>query len=233
MAYPGWRYVELVQCRRHIFPDLGPFLAFEKIQVGDEFTQSLQGNLVPFFVIPFNNFLLVGGVVVHAHMADSVQGCLSMRVLLQRCSQARVRIDDIIVGEIGLGWLALVGVAENDQLSQALWLAEKVANLRAFNDHEGKMNRSVFETNGSILVVSNFTLYADCQKGRRPSFIDAARPEVAAPLVTAFADRLRQHGLTVAEGKFGADMKVELINDGPVTLMIESPNGTFPSQRTS
>lgn len=156
-----------------------------------------------------------------------------MRVLLQRCSEARVRVNGIVFGEIGLGWLALVGVAENDQLTQASWLAEKVANLRAFSDHDGKMNRSVSEIKGSVLVVSNFTLYADCQKGRRPSFIDAARSEDAAPLVAAFADSLRQQGLTVSEGQFGADMEVELINDGPVTLMIESRIGTFFSPRTS
>lgn len=147
-----------------------------------------------------------------------------MRAILQRVSEARVKIDGQTVGEIGAGWLALVGVTTTDSGEQARWLAEKVANLRAFLDGDGKMNRSILETGGSLLVVSNFTLYAETQKGRRPSFIAAARPEQAEPLVTAFVHGLRGFGIPVAEGRFGADMKVELINDGPVTLIVDSPD---------
>ncbi len=146
-----------------------------------------------------------------------------MRVILQRASQARVKIAGETVGEIERGWLALVGVAVGDAKPQAEWLAEKVAHVRAFEDDAGKMNRSVQDINGRVLVVSNFTLYADCQKGRRPSFIDAARPEEAEPLVTLFTNGLRALGIPVAEGRFGADMQVELVNDGPVTLILDSP----------
>lgn len=146
-----------------------------------------------------------------------------MRIILQRTRDARVRIDGETVGEIGQGWLALLGVAVGDTAEAATWLAEKVAYLRAFVDDDGKMNRSVQDVNGGVLVVSNFTLYADCQKGRRPSFIAAARPVEAEPLVTAFANGLRAFGIPVAEGRFGADMQVELTNDGPVTIILDSP----------
>jgi D-tyrosyl-tRNA(Tyr) deacylase len=146
-----------------------------------------------------------------------------MRTVLQRTTSARVKIDGETFGEIGVGWLALVGVTTGDSSADAEWLADKVAHLRAFEDEAGKMNKSVQDVNGGVLVVSNFTLYADCQKGRRPSFIAAARPEDAAPLVTAFANGLRALGIPVAEGRFGADMKVELVNDGPVTLTLDSP----------
>lgn len=146
-----------------------------------------------------------------------------MRTILQRTTSARVTIDGETVGEIGVGWLALVGVTTGDTVADAEWLADKVAHLRAFEDEVGKMNKSVLDVNGGVLVVSNFTLYADCLKGRRPSFIAAARPEEAAPLVTAFANGLRAYGIPVAEGRFGADMKVELVNDGPVTLILDSP----------
>jgi D-aminoacyl-tRNA deacylase len=146
-----------------------------------------------------------------------------MKVILQRTSQASVTVAGEVISQIGPGWLALLGIAVDDTLEHAVWLADKVANLRAFEDDDGKMNRSVIDLNGEILVVSNFTLYADCQKGRRPSFIAAARPDVAEPLVTAFARNLRLMGLRVSEGRFGADMNVALINDGPVTLTIETP----------
>lgn len=145
-----------------------------------------------------------------------------MRIIIQRTRDARVKVGGETVGEIGQGWLALVGVAVGDNAEAANWLAEKVAYLRAFEDDDGKMNRSVQDVNGGVLVVSNFTLYADCQKGRRPSFIAAARPEEAEPLVTAFANGLRAFGIPVAEGRFGADMQVELTNDGPVTLILDS-----------
>lgn len=146
-----------------------------------------------------------------------------MRTVLQRVSSARVIVGGEVVGEIARGWLALVGVAAGDGPAEAAWLAEKVAGLRTFPDADGKMNLSVQDIRGGVLVVSNFTLYADCQKGRRPSFIRAARPEDAEPLVEAFADGLRALGVPVAEGRFGADMRVELANDGPVTLVVDAP----------
>ncbi|MGL6094750.1 MAG: D-aminoacyl-tRNA deacylase [Fimbriiglobus sp.] len=145
-----------------------------------------------------------------------------MRAVLQRVSSARVTVDAVVVGEIAGGWLALVGVAPGDTAADAGWLADKVAGLRAFADDAGKMNHSVQGVGGGVLVVSNFTLYADCRKGRRPSFVGAARPEDAEPLVKAFADGLRAVGVPVAEGRFGADMRVELVNDGPVTLVLDS-----------
>lgn len=145
-----------------------------------------------------------------------------MRVVLQRVSRAKVTIAGEVVGEIGRGWLALIGVAPADADADAAWLAEKVANLRAFSDAAGKMNLGVLDVGGGVLVVSNFTLYGDCQKGRRPSFIGAARPELAEPLCRAFATGLRALGVPVAEGRFGADMLVELVNDGPVTLVVDT-----------
>ena len=150
-----------------------------------------------------------------------------MRVVLQRVSSARVVVAGETVGEVGRGWLALLGVATGDGPAEAAWLAEKVAHLRAFPDADGKMNLSVQDVAGGVLVVSNFTLYADCQKGRRPSFLAAARPEDAEPLVRAYCDALRSLGVPVAEGRFGADMQVELTNDGPVTFVID----TVPTQR--
>ena len=145
-----------------------------------------------------------------------------MRAVMQRVSRASVSVDGVVIGEIERGWLALVGVHHSDTLREAGWLAEKIAGLRAFPDDQGKMNRSVQDIQGGILVVSNFTLYGDCQKGRRPSFTSAARPELAEPLIQRFIEELRARGLPVATGRFGADMQVSLINDGPVTLMIES-----------
>jgi D-tyrosyl-tRNA(Tyr) deacylase len=146
-----------------------------------------------------------------------------MRVVLQRVSRAQVTIAGEVVGEIGRGWLALLAVAPGDAAADAAWLAEKVANLRAFPDAEGKMNLGVQDVGGDVLVVSNFTLYGDCQKGRRPSFIAAARPEVAEPLCETFVQNLRAFGIPVATGRFGADMQVELVNDGPVTLILDTP----------
>ncbi|HET6575744.1 MAG TPA: D-aminoacyl-tRNA deacylase [Fimbriiglobus sp.] len=145
-----------------------------------------------------------------------------MRVVLQRVSSARVVVAGEIVGEVGRGWLVLLGVAHADTQVEAAKLADKVANLRAFPDDDGKMNRSVQDVRGGVLVVSNFTLYADCRKGRRPSFIGAARPEQAEPLCRVFADGLRALGVPVAEGRFGADMQVELVNDGPVTIVLDT-----------
>ena len=148
-----------------------------------------------------------------------------MRVVLQRVSSARVVVDDEVVGEVGRGWLALLGVARGDRPADAAWLADKVAHLRAFPDDDGKMNRSVQDAAGGVLVVSNFTLYADCSKGRRPSFVAAADPADAEPLYKSFCDALRALGVPVAEGRFRATMHVELANDGPVTLVIDTPAG--------
>jgi len=148
-----------------------------------------------------------------------------MRVVLQRASAARVVVAGQTVGEVGRGWLVLLGVATGDGPAEATWLADKVAHLRAFPDAEGKMNLSVQDVAGGVLVVSNFTLHADCQKGRRPSFLAAARPEAAEPLVRAFCDALRALGVPVSEGRFGADMQVELTNDGPVTFVIDTIQG--------
>lgn len=145
-----------------------------------------------------------------------------MRVVLQRVSSARVNVAGATVGAIDRGWLALLGVAPTDTPADAAWLAEKTAYLRCFEDDEGKMNLSVLDIGGAVLAVSQFTLYGDCSKGRRPSFIGAARPEVAEPLYQAFVDGLRSFGIPVACGIFGADMQVELTNDGPVTMIVDS-----------
>lgn len=144
-----------------------------------------------------------------------------MRVLLQRVSQARVAVDGRTVGEIGRGFVLLVGVTHDDTKAEAEWLADKVAGLRVFEDDEGKMNLSLPDVGGALLVISQFTLYGDTRRGRRPSFTAAARPEQAEPLVDYFVARLRAQGLTVATGVFGAYMDVALHNDGPVTLMLE------------
>lgn len=147
----------------------------------------------------------------------------SMRVLLQRVSQASVTIGGRVVGAIGGGFLLLVGFSHGDTIDAVRWMTDKIAGLRVFNDDDGKMNRDLAAVGGAVLVVSQFTLYGDATKGRRPSFIDAARPEIAIPLYEAFLASLAGAGLTVASGEFGADMQVSLINDGPVTLMLEHP----------
>ena len=144
-----------------------------------------------------------------------------MRVVLQRVTRASVTIDDRVAGEIGAGFLLLAGFTHGDTPAQVDWMAEKVAGLRLFSDADGKMNLALADVGGAVLVVSQFTLYGDAAKGRRPSFIDAAPPEVAIPLYERFLDRLRALGLAVEAGEFGADMQVELLNDGPVTLMLE------------
>ena len=144
-----------------------------------------------------------------------------MRVVLQRVSRASVSIGGTVVGAIGAGFCLLVGFTHGDTPEQAAWMAEKVAGLRLFSDAEGKMNLGLADVGGQRLVVSQFTLYGDASKGRRPSFIDAARPEVAIPLYEQFVAELRGKGLTVATGEFGADMQVEILNDGPVTLLLE------------
>ena len=144
-----------------------------------------------------------------------------MRVVLQRVSRARVTVAGRVTGEIGRGLLLLAGFREGDAEDALAWMAEKVVGLRIFPDDEGKMNRSVDEIGGGLLVVSQFTLYGDARKGRRPSFVDAARPETAIPLYERFVALLRATGLPVATGEFGAMMDVELVNDGPVTLFLE------------
>ena len=146
-----------------------------------------------------------------------------MRVVLQRVSRAAVRVDGKTVGEIGRGYLVLAGFAPTDNDATLEWMAEKILGLRLFGDAEGKMNLALGEVGGGVLVVSQFTLYGDARKGRRPSFIDAAPPDVAIPLYERFVALLRARagGIPVATGEFGAMMAVELVNDGPVTLLLE------------
>lgn len=144
-----------------------------------------------------------------------------MRVVLQRAKQASVTVAGETVGAISHGYVLLVGVTHEDSEAQADWLADKIAGMRLFEDDEGKMNRGLLDVCGSILSVSQFTLYADTKKGRRPSFIEAARPDQAELLWEYFNERLRSHGLDVETGRFGAMMDVQLINDGPVTIILE------------
>ena len=150
-----------------------------------------------------------------------------MRVLAQRVSRARVTVGGETVGEIGPGFLLLVGITAGDGATEVELLARKVANLRVFDDEVGNLNRSALDLLAAaepvgMLVVSQFTLYADCRKGRRPSFINAAPPAIAEPMVDLFANTLRESGLPVAMGRFGAEMAVELVNDGPVTIWLDS-----------
>ena len=145
-----------------------------------------------------------------------------MRAVLQRVTRASVTVDGEKIAEIGGGLLVLLGVTQADTPAQAGWLAEKVAGLRIFADAEGKMNRDVVEAGGSVLVVSQFTLYGDCRKGRRPSFIAAAAPEQAIPLYEAFINGIKALGIPTQTGRFGAMMQVELVNDGPVTLIVDT-----------
>ncbi|HCU81224.1 MAG: D-tyrosyl-tRNA(Tyr) deacylase [Chloroflexi bacterium] len=144
-----------------------------------------------------------------------------MRLLIQRVSKASVSVTDTIVGKIDKGLLVLVGVGQKDSKSEAEWLARKTAQLRIFADANGKTNLCLSEVYGSALVVSQFTLYADTRKGRRPSFINAATSDVAEPLIEYFAKQLETYGIPVKLGKFGADMQVALVNDGPVTIWME------------
>ncbi len=144
-----------------------------------------------------------------------------MRVVVQRTSRAAVRVGGATVGAIGRGFVVLVGFTAGDDDAKLAWMAEKLVGLRVFGDAEGKMNLALAEVGGSLLVISQFTLYGDVQKGRRPSFITAAPPEVAEPLYDRFVALLRGLGATVETGRFGAMMDVELVNDGPVTVVIE------------
>ncbi|PDO10254.1 MAG: D-tyrosyl-tRNA(Tyr) deacylase [Candidatus Reconcilbacillus cellulovorans] len=145
-----------------------------------------------------------------------------MRAVVQRVKRAKVTVEGRTVGEIGAGLLVLLGITHCDDEKDARYMADKIAGLRVFEDDDGKMNLSVEDVGGSILSVSQFTLYGDCRKGRRPSFSEAARPEQAAPLYEAFNACLRQRGLHVETGVFGAMMDVELVNWGPVTLLVDS-----------
>ncbi len=144
-----------------------------------------------------------------------------MRAVVQRVSKASVSVEGEVVGAIGRGVVVLVGVTHGDTEEQAEWLARKAAGLRIFEDSEGKMNAGLIDVDGAALVISQFTLYADVRKGRRPGFTDTALPEVAEPLVEHFAQALRGHGVPVETGVFGAHMLVEIHNDGPVTILLE------------
>lgn len=144
-----------------------------------------------------------------------------MKALVQRVRRGRVSVEGETLAEIGPGMVILLGVGDEDSEDEARWMAGKCANLRVFVDEEGKMNRSLLESGGEALVVSQFTLYGDVSKGRRPSFIHAADPETAEPLVDKFTGYLLEQGIATSTGAFGAEMLVEIENDGPVTLMIE------------
>lgn len=146
-----------------------------------------------------------------------------MRLVLQRVMRGRVSVQGRVLAEIGPGLVVLVGVAPGDTEAQARFLAEKTANLRIFEDEGGKMNRSILETGGEVIAVSQFTLYADARKGRRPSFTGAALPEIARPLVDRYIELLRSQGVTTHSGEFGAEMLVEIANDGPVTIVLDNP----------
>ena len=145
-----------------------------------------------------------------------------MRVVIQRVSSARVRVEGKILGEIGKGFLVLLGVGKEDTEKDADWLAEKIVGLRVFEDEQGKFNFSLKEVGGEILIVSQFTLYGDCRKGRRPSFDHSAPPELAEKLYNYFVEKVKEKGIKVATGKFQALMEVELVNQGPVTLIIDT-----------
>ena len=144
-----------------------------------------------------------------------------MRVLVQRVARAEVRVDERVIGKIARGFVLLVGFTHSDGDEQLVWMADKVVGLRLFQDDDDKMNRSITDVGGALLVVSQFTLYGDAVKGRRPSFIDAARPEQAIPLYERFIEMLRARGVPTETGEFGASMQVDLVNDGPVTLWLE------------
>ncbi|MDT2744123.1 D-aminoacyl-tRNA deacylase [Enterococcus asini] len=145
-----------------------------------------------------------------------------MRAVIQRVKKASVSVAEEVLGEINQGFVILLGIHESDQMADAEYLVRKISKLRVFEDEAGKMNQDLAAVSGSILSISQFTLYADTKKGNRPSFVKAARPEVAIPLYEAFNEQLRALGIPVATGEFGADMAVSLINDGPVTIIIDT-----------
>lgn len=149
-------------------------------------------------------------------------GAAVVKAVVQRVSEARVAVGDVAVGTIGHGLLVLLGVAKDDEAKDAVWMAEKIVSLRIFEDDEGKMNRSLKEVEGSLLAVSQFTLLGDCRKGRRPSFVEAAPPELAEKLYQAFVSHVDGLGVRTATGRFQAHMEVALVNDGPVTILVDS-----------
>lgn len=153
-------------------------------------------------------------------LAEALSGKI-MRALIQRVKKCKVTVNDRVVAEIGMGLLIFLGIGPDDGEEQARYLADKITNLRIFEDQDGKMNRSLHDVAGKAMVVSQFTLYADTKKGRRPSFTNAASPDVARPLVDRFAELLNRRGVHTQKGEFGAHMLVDIANDGPVTIMIE------------
>ncbi|MEJ7594637.1 MAG: D-aminoacyl-tRNA deacylase [Planctomycetaceae bacterium] len=149
-----------------------------------------------------------------------------MRAVIQRVTEASVTVDKVVVGQIQRGFLVLLGVAEDDTQEEVIWIAGKIAGLRIFEDGDGKMNLALADVGGSVLLISQFTLYGDCRKGRRPSFVEAARPDKANALYQSVRAELTGHGLNVETGTFQAHMDVRLLNDGPVTLILESQKST-------
>jgi len=147
-----------------------------------------------------------------------------MRVVIQRVSEASVTINDAIEGKINTGFMILLGIGHEDSNEDIEWLTQKITNLRVFSDEEGKMNLSILDIKGEILLISQFTLFASTKKGNRPSFIQSAKPKIAIPLYEKFIESLKDFGISVSTGIFGADMKVSLTNDGPVTIIIDSKN---------
>jgi D-tyrosyl-tRNA(Tyr) deacylase len=147
-----------------------------------------------------------------------------MRVVIQRVSEASVSIDSQITGQISRGFMILVGICPEDNLVDIQWLTQKIVNLRVFGDEDGKMNLSITDIKGEILLISQFTLFASTKKGNRPSFIQSAKPEIAIPIYEQFINSLKETGIPIQTGTFGADMKVSLSNDGPVTIIIDSKN---------
>ncbi|MDD7392452.1 D-aminoacyl-tRNA deacylase [Fusobacterium gastrosuis] len=150
-----------------------------------------------------------------------------MRTVIQRVKYAQVQINGLTVGKIEKGFLILLGINHNDTMKEVKWLANKIKDLRIFEDENDKMNLSLKDVNGEVLIISQFTLYGNCIKGRRPSFIDAAKPELANELYLKFIDEFRSFDIKTETGKFGADMKVELLNDGPVTLIIDTADASI------
>lgn len=150
-----------------------------------------------------------------------------MRTVIQRVKYAQVQINGLTVGKIEKGFLILLGINHNDTMKEVKWLANKIKDLRIFEDENDKMNLSLKDVNGEVLIISQFTLYGNCIKGRRPSFIDAAKPELANELYLKFIDEFRSFNIKTETGKFGADMKVELLNDGPVTLIIDTADASI------
>lgn len=145
-----------------------------------------------------------------------------MRAVIQRVRESSVTVEDEVIGQIGLGLMVLLGVEESDTAEDAAYVVQKIIGLRIFNDDDGKFNRSLMDVQGEVLLISQFTLHGDCRKGRRPSFIKAARPDHAVPMYETVIKGLRNEGVTVATGKFGAHMDVRLLNDGPVTILVDS-----------